>query len=395
MDVYLTQGRTALFLAPLAIALLTLPFVSRQYRRFGQIGGWSGVVAMLVVLYGCGVVAFTLFPLPQVTPGFCAARVALATPKLQLFGSFADIARENVGAGLFTTLVSRASLQVMFNVLLFVPLGFLLRYRHRLGLARTTLAGFAGSLAVELTQLTGLWGLYPCPYRLFDIDDLWINTLGAVCGWLVAGPLSRLLPSAWPAPRTDVAPPSRARQTLGMLLDGIVWFFAAPITGLVLVQLYGLAAGAPLPEGSALRDWLPGLCYVLVGLALFVAMPAIRRDGATPGLAAVRLAVAEDGTSGSEPTHGTALVAGATPAGQASCLRRTVRTAAPYLGLIAVAAFGQASSSLTVLPLAAFAVLVLLEQRGVLSRWTGTSIVTRASLQRMIEQPREATPRLR
>ncbi|WP_067134998.1 hypothetical protein [Microtetraspora malaysiensis] len=153
MDVYLTQGRAVLFLAPLAIALLTLPFVSRQYRGFGQIGGWSGVVAMLVVLYGCGVVAFTLFPLPKVTPGFCVARVALATPKLQLFGSFADIARENVGAGLFTTL----------------------------------------------------------------------------------------------------------------------------------------------------------------------------GDGATPGLAAVRLAVAGDGTSGSEPAHGTALVAGAAPGGYASRLRRTVR----------------------------------------------------------------------
>ncbi|MFF4778022.1 VanZ family protein [Microtetraspora fusca] len=394
MDVYLAQGRTALFLAPLAIALLTLPFVSRQYRRFGQIGGWSGVVAMLVVLYGCGVVAFTLFPLPKITPGFCAARVVLASPKLQLFGSFADIARENVGTGLFATLVSRASLQVIFNVLLFVPLGFLLRYRHRLGLARTTLAGFAGSLAVELTQLTGLWGLYPCPYRLFDIDDLWINTLGAVCGWLVAGPLARLLPSAWPAPRTDLAPPSRGRQTLGLLLDGIVWFFAAPIIGLVVVRAYGLAAGAPLPEGSALRDWLPGLCYVLVGLALFVAVPAIRRDGATPGLAAVHLAVAGGtsvGTNSSEPALGAALV----HAGYASRLRRTVRTAAPYLALVAVAAFGQASSSLTVLPLFAFLVLILLEQRGVLDRWTGTSIVTRASLQRMIEQPREATPRLR
>jgi glycopeptide antibiotics resistance protein len=41
-------------------------------------------------------------------------------------------------------------------------------------------------LAVELTQLTGIWGLYPCPYRQFDVDDLILNTTGVVIGFALA-----------------------------------------------------------------------------------------------------------------------------------------------------------------------------------------------------------------
>lgn len=42
--------------------------------------------------------------------------------------------------------------------------------------------GFALSLAIELTQLSGFWGLYPCAYRKFDVDDLLLNTLGVALG---------------------------------------------------------------------------------------------------------------------------------------------------------------------------------------------------------------------
>lgn len=41
------------------------------------------------------------------------------------------------------------------------------------------------SLVFELTQLSGLFGLYPRPYRLADVDDLMTNTLGGMVGyWL-------------------------------------------------------------------------------------------------------------------------------------------------------------------------------------------------------------------
>lgn len=45
--------------------------------------------------------------------------------------------------------------------------------------------GAAMTLSVELTQLTGTWGLYPCAYRKFDADDLVLNFAGVAAGlWL-------------------------------------------------------------------------------------------------------------------------------------------------------------------------------------------------------------------
>lgn len=63
------------------------------------------------------------------------------------------------------------------NVVLFVPLGFLLpliwkRYRR---MGKTAAAGFLLSAAIELSQLFNR--------RFTDVDDLVMNTLGAVLGW--------------------------------------------------------------------------------------------------------------------------------------------------------------------------------------------------------------------
>src|SRR5690606_30626281 len=77
-------------------------------------------------------------------------------------------------------------LQLALNVVLFVPLGFLLRTMYRKGIAVATLAGFLLSLFIEFTQLTGVWWIYDCAYRVFDVSDLLTNTVGAILGSLFA-----------------------------------------------------------------------------------------------------------------------------------------------------------------------------------------------------------------
>ena len=47
----------------------------------------------------------------------------------------------------------------------------------------------------ELTQLSGLYGIYPRPYRLFDIDDLILNTVGGLTGFVVEPIFTWILPS--------------------------------------------------------------------------------------------------------------------------------------------------------------------------------------------------------
>ena len=54
---------------------------------------------------------------------------------------------------------------------------------------------FLLSLFFELTKLTGLNFIYPRPYRLFDVDNLMINTLGGILGYFIMNKLKVLLPS--------------------------------------------------------------------------------------------------------------------------------------------------------------------------------------------------------
>lgn len=46
---------------------------------------------------------------------------------------------------------------------------------------------FLLSLFYETSQLTALFGIYPGPYLLADVEDLICNTLGGAAGWQTAG----------------------------------------------------------------------------------------------------------------------------------------------------------------------------------------------------------------
>lgn len=91
-------------------------------------------------------------------------------------------------------LKERAFLQVVFNILLTVPFGMMLRYYFRTGWARAIAFSFLLSLFFEVTQITAIYGLFDHPYRVFDVDDLIMNTLGGICGYLAAEWLARFLP---------------------------------------------------------------------------------------------------------------------------------------------------------------------------------------------------------
>ncbi len=87
-----------------------------------------------------------------------------------------------------------------------------------------TLVGFATSLLIETTQGTGVWGLYACPFRLFDVDDLLTNTVGALVGSL----LSVLFVDRR---RRQVRLPDRValgRRWMGMLCDLVMLY---PVSG--------------------------------------------------------------------------------------------------------------------------------------------------------------------
>ncbi len=65
------------------------------------------------------------------------------------------------------------------NILLFMPLGFALPLRFQLQAHwKVILYGFSLSLVVELIQLA-------TAVRSFDVDDILLNTLGTVLGFIL------------------------------------------------------------------------------------------------------------------------------------------------------------------------------------------------------------------
>lgn len=64
------------------------------------------------------------------------------------------------------------------NIILFMPIGFLLPllYRRMVYFPNTVIIGLCISLFIEITQIP--------QNRSSDVDDLWLNTLGALLGYI-------------------------------------------------------------------------------------------------------------------------------------------------------------------------------------------------------------------
>lgn len=166
----------------LGLCAVTVPLLGMAQLIFrNRLRIYWLIVCATVTVYISGLFAFTLFPL-NTAQGFICNRNPL---RLTLFHSFASMMKYNTGNGLLELITSWAFLQIFLNLLLFIPLGFLARAVFKRPLLVSTVIAFAVSLFIELSQITGLWGIYPCAYRIFDVDDLMVNTLGGFTGALL------------------------------------------------------------------------------------------------------------------------------------------------------------------------------------------------------------------
>lgn len=186
------------FLAfPLVALLLAVPYALYQYRRFGAISIWKTFVVFTFILYCLCAVLLIVFPLPA---DHSAVVESARTPQLHPFHVIEQI-RETTDFSLSDrstwgpALRSPVVYEAIFNVMLTVPLGAYLCYLFRCRWWMALLIGMATTLLFETSQLTGLFGLYAHPYRLFDVDDLILNTAGTMLGFWLMIPLAWALPS--------------------------------------------------------------------------------------------------------------------------------------------------------------------------------------------------------
>ena len=170
-------------LVAIALGAVLFPVLLARAGRAAQRRGVAvdrGRLALsaAALVYGIALPAFVLLPLPG--PEYCTG--VGAPTQLVPLQFVADIVREQGGAGIGALPANPALQGVLLNVALFLPLGVFLRAMARRSTAAAVAIGPCVSLLLELTQLTGLWGVYECPYRIFDVDDLMTNTVGVLLG---------------------------------------------------------------------------------------------------------------------------------------------------------------------------------------------------------------------
>jgi glycopeptide antibiotics resistance protein len=237
VETYLLPVRTAVTVFPLLALLVMLPVAVISYRRRGRAGGWTTLAFYCFLFYLLATFLQTVIPLPADPTGYCNTRSYASTPQLSPF-NFVDVV--STRARTSGTWLNPAMWSTGLNLVLLAPLGFFLRYLSGTRFLAATALGFGTSLFLELTQLTGLWFIYPCAYRLFSVDDLILNTAGAVLGWVLAGPLIRLLPDLDSARdrRRYANRVTTSRRVLALLTD-VVSFGVLTLVVVGLLQLFG------------------------------------------------------------------------------------------------------------------------------------------------------------
>ncbi|MEX3510940.1 VanZ family protein [Kocuria carniphila] len=276
-------------------AVLFLPLVVWQYRRYGRFDGLRMLWTAAGFVYASAIAAFTVFPLPDFTPGYCAAHAT--TPLLDPLRFPNDLIAHADQNGVGSLLSDWLVWEFALNMVLFIPFGLIVRRVLEWPRALVLAAAFATSLLIELTQLTGNWGLAPCSYRFADVTDLFTNTTGAIIGIGLEKITPRLLSNKAHllSQRDRARPVTRGRRLLGMLLDAWYLTLAAIIGGTITSTLYALGHGGTGQELSP-TQLLVLEAWIFHGAALTALLtavvPALVTDGGSLGQRSVYLAPA-------------------------------------------------------------------------------------------------------
>lgn len=197
MSVYKIPIEVAFLIFPLLAFLFTIPYLIYQYRKYGSIPILRSIIIYSFILYLLCAYFLVILPLPDID-----TVKNLTTPTTQLipFQFVKDIINViDINFNSISSYLEVINTQVFyvaaFNIILTIPFGIYLRYYFECRWYKILLYGFFLSLFFELTQLSGLYGIYPRPYRLFDVDDLILNTMGAFIGYLITPVIVCFLPS--------------------------------------------------------------------------------------------------------------------------------------------------------------------------------------------------------
>ena len=283
---YIQPIMWACMLFPFIAGIFTIPFVVRQYRKYGGIAFMRVIVVYSFILYLMCAFLLTVLPLPTIEQ-------VLAMPDHPIgWIPYAGFRHGLVESGFSLTdpaswkrfLKCDDFLQCFYNVVMTVPLGIYLRYYFKCSFKKTMLLGFLASLFFEGVQYSALFGIYPKPYRYTEVDDLINNTLGAVIGFGIEPLFARFIPS-----REEI---DRLSYVKGQHVTFMRRLFAIIIDYVFFNVIFALTEALFIPlNGTSFR--VSVTVFFAEAVVYFVILPLILK-GRTPGQALLKLKLADD-----------------------------------------------------------------------------------------------------
>ncbi|MGX4644659.1 VanZ family protein [Holzapfeliella sp. JNUCC 80] len=284
---YVQVIKTAVLLFPILALIISLPVFIRQYHKYQAFVFWRGIMIYSFVFYMLVAYCLIILPLPDIQ---AVANLKTPTYNLHLFQFVTEFKNEtplilSKPQTYLQTLKSASFIQPLFNLFLTIPFGVYLRYYFKRSFKQVLVLGFLLSLFFELTQLTGLYGIYPRSYRLFDVDDLLLNTLGAIFGYVLTPAVTFLFPTQ-----------DKLSQKAGSLKNkvSLIRRAVAFVTDMIILGIMASAIAIVLKMAQIANHSI--VANFLAGVILFVLIPLIK--GQTIGKWAVKIKIvdARDGT---------------------------------------------------------------------------------------------------
>ncbi len=287
MSSYIEPIRFALMVFPFLALAISSVFFIYEYRKYGTFIMTRAIVLYSFVFYLLCAYFLVILPLPTKE---AVAQMTGPKMELHLFASWTHFRQNTVlvlsdPSTYLPAMKQSVFLEPVFNLLLVVPFGIYLRYYFRISFIKTVIASFCLSLFFELTQLSGLYFIYPRPYRLFDVNDLLVNTLGGALGFVLTPIFTFMLPTR--ARMDEVSyekgkTVSLTRRTVAYLID---WGFLSVLTGIVTLLLQLTTKKGSITSSS----W-----WVFVEVVLYFMIVPYLTNGRTLGKKIVRIKIVED-----------------------------------------------------------------------------------------------------
>lgn len=277
MSAYTFPIQTAALFFIVALVVLFVPWLIYTYRKYGFLSLSKTIISFSFIFYMLSALFLVLLPLPE-TRNTCTLQPSdTVFYNLRPFQFWVDIlyntpiSWSNPATWKYI-IVQPSFFQAFFNFLLLLPIGVYLRYflKERSKWWKAFLVGLGVTLFFEITQVTGIYGWFNCPYRIFDVDDLLLNSVGALLGFFVAPAILKLFPS-----HDEVVEYAEVIEEQKIVKPG------ASLLALVIDLIIAYTVAAFVPINSLFVD------YAMI--AVFIVVVPMLWNGKTIGSTLLRL----------------------------------------------------------------------------------------------------------